>query len=194
MDLSLLQVSYMVLAPLSTFSGICFLGIFVRVPRLRKPPNGLLIWQIVAQTVFDIHWFSAFFQHGYENIQRCLGTMHRYRRYRCLHLLPRLHVFSEYELGDTPMSAKPHTGRRAANMDLETPPYAPRCLPSPSDRHPRREGNGQLHYEDLLRTVPVLGRVLPTQSPLTPAPGRVHSLDGRGGFLCLLQIHVQSKV
>ena len=179
MDLSLLQVSYMVLAPLSTFSGICFLGIFVLVPRLRKPPNGLLIWQIVAQTVFDIHWLS---------------TMHRYRRYRCLRLLPRLHVLSEYELDDTPMSAKPHTGRRAANINLETPPYAPRCLPSPSDRHTRREGNGQLHYGDLLRTVPVLGRVVPTQSSFTSAPGRVHSLDGGGGFLCLLQIHVQSKV
>jgi hypothetical protein len=62
MGLIVIEVSYKILAPISTLSGLCFLSVFFLYPKLRKPPNGLLIWQIVAQTVFDIHWFSAFFR------------------------------------------------------------------------------------------------------------------------------------
>jgi hypothetical protein len=62
MGLSVLEVSYMILAPISTLSGLSFLSLFYLFPELREPPNSLLIWQIVAQTVFDIHWFSAFFR------------------------------------------------------------------------------------------------------------------------------------
>lgn len=60
MVISALQASYSVLAPVSTLSGLLFLCIFLVYPHLRKPPNWLLIWQTMAQTVFDIHWFSAF--------------------------------------------------------------------------------------------------------------------------------------
>ena len=56
MSLSALDVSYCVLAPVSTLSGLLFLSVFLVYPTLRKSPN----WQTVAQTVFGIHWFSAF--------------------------------------------------------------------------------------------------------------------------------------
>jgi len=64
MGLSVLEVSYMFLAPLSTVSGLGLLCYMMYHPELRKSPNDLLICQIVSQTVFDIHWLSAFFRHG----------------------------------------------------------------------------------------------------------------------------------
>ena len=54
-----LEVSYKILAPISVLAGLCFLGLFIYSPKLRKSPNDLVVGQIMAQTVFDAHWLTA---------------------------------------------------------------------------------------------------------------------------------------
>ena len=61
--MDVLQVSYTVLAPISVVTSVCFLAPYAVLPRLRKPPNWLIIWQMMSQTVFDLHWFSALYDH-----------------------------------------------------------------------------------------------------------------------------------
>ena len=62
MTFSAIDLSYTVFAPISTLSGLLFLCVFLYYPHLRKPPNILIIWQTIAQTIFDLHWFSALFR------------------------------------------------------------------------------------------------------------------------------------
>lgn len=74
-------ISFFALAPLSVVAGLVLIALFAYYPYLRKPPGWLIIWQCVAQTVLDVHWFSFGVEGAHSPACKTLGILGIYCYY-----------------------------------------------------------------------------------------------------------------